>query len=117
MSAPKPTTKYSPDQGDIIWLMLDPRTGHEQSGRRPAIVLSPKLLAERTGLAIICPITTKVRGLSFEIVLKKTKTKGVILPIHLRSVDVFARQAKYIEKVSPQLLATVIERVRALLGR
>ncbi|MDP3992913.1 MAG: type II toxin-antitoxin system PemK/MazF family toxin [bacterium] len=117
MSAPKELTSYIPDQGDVVWLTLDPRVGHEQSGHRPALVLSPRLLTERTGLAVICPITSKVKGLPYEVVLKKTKTNGAIMPIHLRSVDVNARKAKFIEKISVGQLETVLRRVEALLGR
>ncbi len=117
MSAPKKSISFVPSQGDIIWLVLDPRVGHEQSGRRPALVLSPKLLTNRTNLAIICPITSQIKGLPFEVILKKTKTKGAVLPIHLRSVDVNARQAKFIEKISADQLELVLRRVEALLGR
>lgn len=107
---------YLPAKGDIIWLDLDPRLGHEQSGRRPAIVLSEKLLSERTGLAIICPITSKIKQLPFEIVLASTKTKGAILPIHLRSVDVIARQARFIEKAPLSIRAKTLSYLRAILG-
>src|SRR3989344_2744014 len=117
MSALKELTSYLPDLGDIIWLTLDPRVGHEQSGHRPALVVSPKLLTERTGLALICPITSKVKGLPYEAVLKNTKTKGAVLPIHLRSVDVLVRKAKFIEKISVTQLEVVLRRVETLLGR
>lgn len=117
MSAPKESTSFIPDQGDIIWLTLDPRVGHEQSGHRPALVLSPRLLTERTGLALICPITSKIKGLPYEVVLKKTKIRGAVLPIHLRSVDVSARKASLIEKISETQLETVLRRIETLLGR
>ncbi len=117
MSAPKESTSFIPDQGDIIWLVLDPQVVHEQSGHRPALVLSPRLLTERTGLALICPITSKIKGLPYEIVLKKTKTTGAVLPIHLRSVDINARKAKFIEKISATQLEVVLRRVETLLGR
>ena len=103
---------YVPQAGDIIWLVFDPRVGHEQSGRRPAIVLSPRLFTERTGLAIVAPITSKIKDLPFEIVLTKTKTKGAVLPIHVRSVDITARKSQYIETVSKDIL----KKVRQYLG-
>lgn len=103
----KQSLPYIPQAGDIIWLVFDPRVGHEQSGRRPAIVLSPRLFSERTGLAIVCPITSKVKGLPFEIVLSKTKITGAILPIHVRSVDITARHAQFIERVSAGTLKKV----------
>lgn len=107
---------YIPKRGDIVWLILDPRVGHEQSGRRPALVLSPKLFSERTGLAVICPITTKVKGLPFEIELKGTKTKGAILPILIRSIDIHARKAKFIEKAPTAILSKTIESIEAIIG-
>lgn len=98
---------YIPEAGDIIWLVFDPRIGHEQSGRRPALVLSPRVFTERTSLAIVCPVTSKIKKLPFEIVLSKTKTKGAVLPIHVRSVDIEARKAQYIETVPPATLDQV----------
>lgn len=107
---------YVPRTGDIVWLVFDLRVGHEQSGRRPALVLSPRLFAERTGLAIVCPITSKIKGLPFEIKLSGTETKGAIVPIHVRSVDVVARKFQFIESVpkailkkTRQYLGTMIE--------
>lgn len=107
---------YIPDAGDIIWLVLDPRTGHEQSGRRPSLVLSPRLLTERTGLAIVCPITSKHKGLPFEVALSKTKTIGVVIPIHVRSVDVNARKAKFIETAPKSILQKVRRHLNLMVG-
>lgn len=110
----KPT--YTPDRGDIIWLVLDPRVGHEQSGRRPAIVLSPRLFSERTGLAVICPITSRVKGLPFEIALQTPHINGAILPIHLRSIDVHARKAQFIEKASASILKKTAKSIELLIS-
>lgn len=107
---------YAPDRGDIIWINLDPRTGHEQSGRRPALVLSPSLFSRRVGLAIVCPITTKPKGLLFETPLKNTTTKGVGLPIHVRSVDFTARKIKFIEKAPTGLVNEVAHKVGLIIG-
>lgn len=108
---------YIPDQGDIIWLVLDPRVGHEQSGRRPAIVLSPRFFTEKTGLAVICPITTKVKGLPFEVELKGAKTEGAVLPIHIKSVDVVARKAVFIERAPEGVTDYVLASVQAMISR
>jgi mRNA interferase MazF len=108
---------YVPDRGDIIWLVLDPRVGHEQSGRRPVLVVSPQLFTEHTGLAVVCPITSKAKGLPFEIQLKKTKTAGVVLPIHVRSADVIARRAQFIEKIPAATLRQVVQSVEAIIGQ
>jgi len=118
MSAKNDTAEpsYMPDRGDIVWLVLDPRVGHEQSGRRPAIVLSPKLFTERTGLSVVCPITGKIKGLPFEVVLSDTKTAGAVLPIHVRSVDAEARRMKYIERASNEVVETVNDYVQTIIA-
>ncbi len=109
-------TDYIPDRGDIAWMILDPRIGHEQSGRRPVIVLSHRKLAEHTNLVVISPITSKVIGLPFEVVLSGTKTKGAILPIHIKSVDFRQRKAIFIEKAPNQVLAKTIKSVENLIS-
>lgn len=107
---------YIPDAGDITWFDMNPRTGHEQSGRRPCLVVSPRLFTERTGLAIICPVTSRVKGLPYEIVLDGTTTQGAILPIHVRSIDVSARYPKFIETASPAILSQTRQHLRVLAG-
>lgn len=107
---------YLPDSGDIIWLDLNPRTGHEQSGRRPCLVLSKRLYSKRTGLAVVCPITSKVKGLPYEVVLEGTKTAGAILPVQVRSIDIEARYAKFIEQAPAKLLAKARDYVRVIIG-
>ena len=97
--------KYIPERGDIVWMILDPRKGHEQSGRRPVIVLSHQAMAEHTRLAVIMPITGKIIGLPYEIVLSGTKTTGAVLPFQLRSVDYESRRATFIEKAPPAIIA------------
>lgn len=107
---------YEPQSGDIVWLELNPRTGHEQSGRRPCIILSDKLFTEKTGLAVICPITSKIKGLPFEIVLSQTKTAGAVLPIHPRTVDLAARYPKFVEKAPAKVLEKTRDYVRVIIG-
>jgi len=108
---------YLPNRGDIIWVILDPRVGHEQSGRRPVLVLSPRMFTERTGLAVICPITSKAKGLPFEVELKQTKTSGAVLPIHVRSVDVGVRKAQFIEKAPATILTKTTKSVEVIIGQ
>ncbi len=107
---------YVPDRGDIAWMILDPRVGHEQSGRRPVIVISPRMLAEHTSLTVVVPITSKVIGLPFEIVLSNTRTRGAILPIHIKSVDFRKRKAVYIEKAPKEILNKTIKSVGNLIS-
>ncbi|HSX00544.1 MAG TPA: type II toxin-antitoxin system PemK/MazF family toxin [Patescibacteria group bacterium] len=105
---------YVPDRGDIIWLDLNPRIGHEQSGHRPGLVLSPRRFNEKTGLAIICPITSQVKGLPLEIRIKDGKIDGVILPMHIKSVDIATRHAQYIQKASSTVLNQTAKYVRLI---
>ena len=107
---------YIPDRGDIVWVILDPRIGHEQSGRRPAIVLSRKQLTEHTRLAVICPITSKVKGLPFELRIKTKKIDGAILPIHVRSIDAVARNVTFIEKAAEEVLRKTSSAVELIMS-
>lgn len=107
---------YVPESGDLIWLDLNPRTGHEQSGRHPCLVLSDQLYTERTGMAVVCPITSNAKGLPFEIELKDTKTTGAILPIHVRSIDLDARYPKFIEQAPPEVLQRTRDYVTVIIG-
>lgn len=108
---------YIPERGDIVWMILDPRVGHEQSGRRPVIVLSHKKLAEHTNLTVISPITSKIIGLPYEVVLSGTKTIGAILPIHVKSVDFRKRKATFIEKAPAEILNKTIKSVQNLITK
>lgn len=107
---------YIPDRGDLIWISLQPTAGHEQSGRRPALVLSPKSYNRKTGLCVLCPATRQAKGYPFEVnVAEEGEPSSVILSDHLRSVDWKARGAERIKRVSSQALAAVIARIEALL--
>jgi mRNA interferase MazF len=87
---------YVPDVGDLIWTDFDPTLGREQSGRRPALVVSPAAFTESTGLAVVCPITSKVRPLPTSVVLPAgLPVGGEILISHFRSIDTQARPVRY----------------------
>ena len=107
---------YLPTRGDIIWLQLDPRVGHEQSGRRPVLVLSHELLASRTGLVVTCPITSKPRGKPYEVNIDSGKIKGAVLPIHVRSVDYRAREMAFIMRAPVAVLRETTEKVGLLVS-
>jgi len=107
---------YVPSSGDIIWLDLNPHTGHEQSGHRPCLVLSERTYSQHTGLAVVCPITSKVKGLPFEIAIKSKKTDGAVLPIHVRSIVLDARNPKFIEAAPPAVLQQTRNYVRVIIG-
>jgi mRNA interferase MazF len=101
-------TRYVPERGDILWLEFDPQAGHEQAGRRPAIVLSPKGYNERTGLMLCCPITSKVKGYPFEVLLPKgSEISGAILTDQIRNLDWQARNARFIER-TPTIFVEIL---------
>jgi mRNA interferase MazF len=87
---------YLPDTGDLIWTDFDPTKGREQAGRRPALVVSPSAFTENTGLAIVCPITSRVRPFPTSVVLPSSlPIAGEILTSHIRSIDTQARPIRY----------------------
>lgn len=110
-------TRYVPDVGDLVWLDFNPSVGHEQSGRRPAIVLSPAGYNSKTSLAVVAPITTQKKGYSFEVELpKSSRIMGVVLSDHLRNIDWNRRKATYAASAPPEVLRAVQERICLLLG-
>src|SRR5215469_478098 len=87
---------YIPGAGDLIWTDFDPTRGREQAGRRPAVVVSPAAFTENTGLAIVCPITSRVRPFPTSVVLpSRLPIAGEILTSHIRSIDTQARPIRY----------------------
>jgi mRNA interferase MazF len=104
-----------PNRGDIVWTNLDPRTGHEQSGRR-VLVLSRELLATRTGLMVVCPITSKAKGAPHEVPIHVSSISGVVLPIHLRSIDYRARGALFIARAPEQVLRNATQKASILIN-
>ncbi len=100
---------YIPRQGDIIAITFDPRSGHEQKGRRPALVVSKDLFNRSTGLAMVCPLTNTERGFPFHVpVPENSSLTGFIMVEQVKSVDFRARRAKRIERASDKLLADVL---------
>jgi mRNA interferase MazF len=110
--------KYRPEAGDLIWTDFDPRVGREQSRRRPALVISPMAFWNVTGLAIICPITSKVRPFGASVVLPGgLPVAGEILTSHVRSIDTEARFIAFAGGAVPAtVLADVRARLAALIG-
>jgi mRNA interferase MazF len=107
---------YVPARGDAIWITLDPQSGHEQKGRRPALVLSPSAYNGRVGLALLCPITSRVKGYPFEVPLPEgLPLSGVVLADQVKSVDWKARRAARICAVPPELVTQALRRLTTLL--
>ncbi len=104
---------YKPNQGDIVMMNFTPQAGHEQGGKRPALVISNQSFHRYTRMAIVCPITTKIKDYPMHVQLdNRTKTTGEILCEHVKSLDLEARGAVYVEALPDDLLADALERVR-----
>ena len=100
-----------------MWIDFTPQTGHEQAGRRPALILSPEEYNRRTGLAVACPVTGKAKGYPFEVGLPEgLPIAGVVLADHVRSIDWRARRAERICAAGEGIMVEVIGKLGALLG-
>jgi len=107
---------YEPDRGDIIWIMLIPRNGHEQAGRRPAIVLSPLKYNMKTGFLICCPITSQEKKYPFEVNIPKGfPVSGVILADQVKNLDWQIREAQFVCKMPSLVIEQVLEKISLLL--
>ena len=108
---------YVPRRGDAVWLNFNPQSGHEQAGRRPALVLSPEEYNRKTGLAIFCPITSQVKGYPFEVKLPTgLPVNGVILADQVKSLDWQVRESALIKKLPPQIVNEVTGLLITLFG-
>lgn len=108
--------QYVPRRGDVVWITLNPQAGHEQAGRRPAVILSPQAYNGRVGLAILCPITSPVKGYPFEVAIPAgLPIAGVILSDQAKSMDWRARNAERICSLSPDTIVEVLGKLRTLL--
>jgi mRNA interferase MazF len=104
---------FVPDAGDYVWLTFDPQAGREQAGRRPALVLSPRIYNAKSGMALACPITNQPKGYPFEVVVPSGQgVTGVILADHVKSIDWKARCAERLGHSTNE----VIDEVRAKLA-
>ncbi len=107
---------YIPKRGDLVWINFNPRSGHEQAGRRPALILSPSSYNSKVGLSILCPITSKIKGYPFEVSLpQKISVSGVILSDQVKSMDWKSRDIEFICKLDNQSVDEVIQRLHTLL--
>jgi mRNA interferase MazF len=111
------TRHYVPNTGDLIWLTFDPQAGREQAGRRPALVLSPAAYNEKTDLALVCPISSRVKGYPFEVSLPEgLPLSGVVLSDHLKSLLWKQRKAGFVARVPAEVVSDVLARLAPLLG-
>ncbi len=107
---------YAPKRGDVVWITLQPQAGHEQSGRRPALVVSPLAYNRKVGLALLCPITERVKGYPFEVAIPGgLPVSGVILADQVKSLDWRARRADLLCELDDATTSKAIQRVGTLL--
>lgn len=106
--------RYIPDRGDLVWLDFSPVRGHEQGGRRPSLVLSTSEYNVVSKLAIVCPITSQIKGYPFEVPFRSKNIGGVILADHIRNVDWAQRSADKIGTVSETVVAGVQDYIKKL---
>ncbi|WP_349264121.1 endoribonuclease MazF [Longimicrobium sp.] len=106
----------APDRGDLVWIDFDPQAGHEQAGRRPALVVSPGAYNARVKLALLCPITSRVKGYPFEVALPEgLLISGVVLADQVRCVDWRARNCTFVQEAPASVVQEVLARVAPLL--
>jgi len=107
---------YIPRRGDIVWLKFNPKAGHEQAGRRPALVMSPYEYNKKVGLFIVCPIISQMKGYSFEVrVSLNCGINGVVLADQIKSLDWKARQTEFMESGTKDLIDAVSARLLPLI--
>ena len=107
--------QYVPERGDIVWFSFDPQSGHEQRGKRPAIVISPKSYNEKTGLGLFCPITSRIKDYPFEVKIESEKISGVVLSDQIKSLDWKSRDIELILKGAPETVEEIVEKLCVLL--
>ena len=108
---------YVPKRGDLIWITLNPQAGHEQSGRRPALVISPGAYNAKVGLALLCPVTSRSKGYPFEVGIPPgVGVEGVVLSDQVKSLDWRARNAERIAALPGSSLREVLARLGTLVG-
>lgn len=108
---------WTPERGDVVWITMDSTRGHEHSGRRPALVLSPGSYNAKVGLAILCPITSQVKGYPFEVRIPDgLPVEGVVLSDQAKSLDWRSRSAEFVCKVPEESTTAVLQRLGRLLA-
>ena len=109
---------HCPKRGDVVWLSFVPQSGHEQAGHRPALALSPEAYNRKVGLALLCPITTQVKGYPFEVRIPPgLKASGVILSDQVKSLDWQTRNSQFCCRVPDALVEDVLQKLDVLLSR
>lgn len=109
--------RYIPDRGHVVWLSFNPQAGHEQAGRRPAVILSPKAYNSKVGLCLACPVTSQAKGYPFEVALPAgLPVVGVALADQLKSLDWQVREVAFIASLPAEVIGEILARAAALLA-
>ena len=112
----RPAKAYVPERGDVIWIDFDPQAGHEQAGRRPALVLSPRSYNRPAGLVLLCPITTQAKGYPFEVAISAgLRVDGVVLTDQVKNMDWKQRRAAFLCQMPAEILSEVVEKLLPLI--
>ena len=110
------TEKYIPNRGDVVWINMNPQAGHEQAGRRPAVVLSPYSYNAKVGLALFSPVTNQIKGYPFEVVIPEgNKVAGAILSDQVKSLDWKVRNAEFFCKIPESVILEILTKFATLL--
>ncbi|MBI4380067.1 MAG: endoribonuclease MazF [candidate division NC10 bacterium] len=108
---------YVPNRGDVVWISLNPQAGHEQTGRRPAVVVSPPAYNRKVGLALLCPITSQIKGYPFEVIIPQgLKLSGAVLSDQVKSLDWRARRAELICTLPRDTIVEVVQKLSTLIS-
>ena len=108
---------YLPNRGDVVWISLNPQTGHEQAGRRPAVVVSPLAYNRKVGLALLCPVTSQIKGYPFEVIVPQgLKLSGAVLSDQVKSLNWRARRAELICTLPKDTIDEVVQKLSTLVS-
>ena len=108
---------YVPERGDVVWITLNPQAGHEQAGRRPAVVLSPAAYNGKVGLALLCPVTNQVKGYPFEVLIPDgLAVSGAILSDQVKSLDWRARETELACRLPAEIVHETLQKAGTLLS-
>jgi len=110
------TPPYTPHRGDLVWIDFSPHKGHEQANKRPAVVLSPRGYNTKSGLALMCPVTSQVKNYPFEVPFATNKISGAVLADQIRTLDWHARPISFIRKLPPENIREIQEKIIALIA-
>lgn len=117
LAAKSGSRSYVPERGDVVWLMFNPQAGHEQAGRRPAVVLSPATYNRKAGLAIVVPVTTQVKHYPFEVLIPSgLPVSGAVLADQVKSLDWRARKAERICSLPPEVVREIQQKASLLVS-